>query len=63
MRRLIAAACLSFCAALPAYSAECITSKGAFEQYKQTLSRQAAAAGVGQRGLNALQNARLSDIT
>lgn len=63
MRRFIAAACLSLCAALPAYSAECITSKAAFGQYKQTLAGQAASAGVGQRGLSALQNARLSDIT
>ncbi len=63
MRRLIAAACVSVCAALPAFAAECITSKGAFNQYKQTLAQQAAAAGVGQRGLSALANARLSDIT
>lgn len=63
MRRFIAAVCLSLGAAFPAFSAECITSKGAFPQYKQTLASQAAAAGVGQRGLTALQNARLSDIT
>lgn len=63
MRRFIAAACLSFCATVPAYSAECITSKGAFAQYKQMLAGQAAASGVGQRGLTALQNARLSNIT
>lgn len=63
MRRLIAATCLSICTALPAFSAECITSKGDFSAYKQTLAKQAAAAGVGQRGLAALQAAGLSDIT
>ena len=63
MRRLIAAACLSAFAALPAYAAQCITNKGAFGQYKQTLAQQAAAAGGGQRGLTALQNAQLSGIT
>lgn len=63
MRRLIAAACVSACAALPAFAAECITNKGAFSQYKDTLARQASAAGVGQRGLAALQSAGLSDIT
>jgi membrane-bound lytic murein transglycosylase B len=63
MRRTLAAACISLCAALPAYAAECITSKGAFNQYKQTLARQAASAGVGQRGLAALDAAQVSDIT
>ncbi|MFP7672806.1 lytic murein transglycosylase [Marivita sp. S0852] len=63
MRRLIAAACVSLTAALPAVAAECITNKGAFNQYKQTLAQQAAAAGVGQRGLTALQSAGLSNIT
>lgn len=63
MRRLIAAICLTVCTALPAYSAQCITQKGGFGQYKQTLAQQAASAGVGQRGLTALQNAQLSGIT
>ena len=63
MRQLFAAVGLTICAAFPAFSAECITSKGMFGQYKQTLAQQAAAAGVGQRGLQALQNAQLSGIT
>ncbi|MCK0150993.1 lytic murein transglycosylase [Marivita sp. S6314] len=63
MRRFLAAACLTVCTALPAYAAECITNKGAFNQYKQTLAKQAASAGVGQRGLAALQSAALSNIT
>lgn len=47
----------------PALAARCITSKGQFDAYKQTLAQQAAAAGVGQRGMQALQQARLSGIT
>ncbi|MFC6637564.1 hypothetical protein GV827_18115 [Sulfitobacter sp. JBTF-M27] len=46
-----------------AFAAECITSKGNFGAYKQTLAKQAAAAGIGQRGLQALNAATLSDIT
>ncbi|MEM9697614.1 MAG: lytic murein transglycosylase [Pseudomonadota bacterium] len=44
-------------------AAECITSKANFGSYKQTLGREAAAAGIGNRGMQALQAARLSDIT
>lgn len=49
--------------ATPALAAKCITSQSQFEAYKQTLGQQAAAAGVGQRGMQALQQARLSGIT
>lgn len=63
MRRVLAALCLTLCSSLPVFSAECITSKGAFNQYKQGLARQAASAGVGQRGLQALNSAGLSDLT
>lgn len=49
--------------ATPAMAASCITSKGQFETYKRQLAQQAAASGVGQRGLQALQQARLSGIT
>lgn len=45
------------------FAASCITSKGQFETYKQQLAQQAASAGVGQRGLQALQQAKLSGIT
>lgn len=47
----------------PAMAAKCITNQGQFEAYKQALAQQAAAAGVGQRGMQALQQARLSGIT
>ncbi|MFP7571493.1 lytic transglycosylase domain-containing protein [Marivita sp. S2033] len=63
MRRLIAAALMTACAALPVSAAQCITSQSDFNAYKQNLANQAAAAGVGQRGLAALQAANLSGIT
>ena len=49
--------------ATPLWAASCITSQGQFEAYKQQLAQQAASFGVGQRGLQALQQARLSGIT
>ncbi|MEO0389354.1 MAG: lytic murein transglycosylase [Pseudomonadota bacterium] len=49
--------------AAPSLAASCITQKGAFGAYKATLGQQAQAAGVGQRGMQALSAARLSDIT
>ena len=44
-------------------AASCITEKGAFNSYKNALAQKAAAAGVGQRGLQALGSAQLSGIT
>lgn len=49
--------------ATPALAASCITSKGQFQAYKQQLAQQAASSGVGRRGLQALQQAKLSGIT
>lgn len=49
--------------ATPALAAQCITSQGQFGAYKQGLGQQASAAGIGQRGLQALGNASLSGIT
>lgn len=54
-------ACVLF--ASQSWAATCITSKGKFETYKKQLAREAAASGVGQRGLQALKQARLSGIT
>lgn len=62
MRRTLLAIALSL-TALPAMAAQCITSQGQFGAYKQSLARDAQAAGVGQRGMQALQNAQLSGIT
>ncbi|UWQ17887.1 lytic transglycosylase domain-containing protein [Jannaschia sp. M317] len=49
--------------AAPAMAAQCITSQNQFGAYKAGLAQDAAAAGVGQRGLQALQGATLSGIT
>ena len=63
MRRTLAAACVTLLAAPAAFAAPCITSQGEFPGYKQALSQQASAAGIGQQGLQALQSAQLSGIT
>ena len=63
MRRLLSALALSVLATSPALAANCITSKGAFGTYKTDLAQEAQRNGVGQRGLQALQSAQLSDIT
>lgn len=49
--------------ATPAMAAKCITNQSQFGAFKQVLGQQAAAAGVGQRGMNALQQAKVSGIT
>lgn len=49
--------------ATAAQAASCITDKGSFNGYKSAFAQQAQQAGVGQRGLQALQNAQLSSIT
>lgn len=63
MRRLAFALSAALLAAGPAFAASCITDKGAFNAYKAAFGKEAAAAGVGQRGLQALANAQLSSIT
>ncbi|MFZ5964668.1 lytic murein transglycosylase [Thalassococcus sp. BH17M4-6] len=62
MRRFLSAVAFGLCAT-SAVAAPCITDKGAFGSYKQALSQDAARAGVGQRGMQALAGASLSDIT
>ncbi|MEM9351307.1 MAG: lytic murein transglycosylase, partial [Pseudomonadota bacterium] len=44
-------------------AATCITDKGSFGAYKARFAADAQAAGVGQRGLQALASAGMSDIT
>ncbi|WP_306117183.1 MULTISPECIES: lytic murein transglycosylase [unclassified Roseitalea] len=63
MRKIALA--FAFALAVPsvAGAAQCITSQSQFGAFKQTLAQEAAAAGVGQRGMQALQNAGLSGIT
>lgn len=63
MRRFALSICTSLLMATPVLAANCITSKDAFGSYKSNFAQQAQRAGVGQRGLQALQNASLSSIT
>ncbi|MEM1101914.1 MAG: lytic murein transglycosylase [Pseudomonadota bacterium] len=60
--RLVLAAILGL-APLYAAAATCITDKGSFGAYKALFAEEARAAGIGARGLEALQEARMSDIT
>ncbi len=62
VRNLAVSAILALALATPALAAQCITSKGQFEAYKQGLA-QDARKSVKQRGMQALQAARLSGIT
>lgn len=50
-------------APITASAATCITDKGSFSAYKQRFAADAQTAGVGAAGLQALANARMSDIT
>ncbi|MEP5732357.1 MAG: lytic murein transglycosylase [Sulfitobacter sp.] len=63
IRKLSLFLAVSAAFAAPAIAAECITSKGNFGAYKQSLGKKAAASGLGQRGLQALAGVTLSDIT
>ncbi|MEM7520222.1 MAG: lytic murein transglycosylase [Pseudomonadota bacterium] len=60
---ILLATCVGFGLAGTGVTANCITAKGNFGAYKQHLGKAAAASGVGQRGLQALGAAGLSDIT
>ena len=62
MKSLMLAAAVLI-ASQSAISAECITSKNQFGQYKNALAQRAKSSGIGQRGLNALSQAGLSGIT
>ncbi len=63
MRLTLSALCLSAMAAMPAFAADCITSKGNWSAYKSHFAGDAKSSGVGQRGLQALNGASLSGIT
>ena len=60
LRTLIALAALT---ALPAFAAPCGNDASGFAAWKAQFASEAAAAGVGERGLTALQNARYSQST
>ncbi|WP_299814577.1 lytic murein transglycosylase [uncultured Jannaschia sp.] len=57
-----AAALLAF-AATPALSAQCGNDAGGWENWKRAFGEEAAAAGIGQRGLRALAGARYATRT
>lgn len=63
MFKTFAASAALMIAATSVSAAGCITDKGSFGSYKQGIANDAAAAGVGQRGLQALAAAQLSGIT
>jgi membrane-bound lytic murein transglycosylase B len=50
-------------AATPALAAQCGNDASGWERWKQQFAQEAAAAGIGQRGLSALQNARYATRT
>ncbi|MBZ0215384.1 MAG: lytic murein transglycosylase [Fimbriimonadaceae bacterium] len=59
----LASALASALFATQTWAASCITNQGQFETYKKQLAQQAASSGIGQRGMQTLQRARLSRIT
>ena len=62
-RRILLSAVVAFAVSGPAWGAGCITDTSAFGAYKQAFAQDAARAGVGAAGMQALSDARLSDIT
>lgn len=63
LKTLLAGTTFILTLATPAHAAGCITDKGSFGAYKQRLAQDAAGAGVGGAGMQALASAGLSDIT
>lgn len=63
MKRLLTVAATLLFASHSPLAANCINSQSQFGQYKAALAQKAQAAGVGQRGLAALNAAGLSGIT
>ncbi|MEH6675442.1 MAG: lytic murein transglycosylase [Sulfitobacter sp.] len=62
-QRLATALLLSMGFAAPVAAAQCGNNAGGFEAWKPAFAKEAAAAGVGQRGLDALANARYASST
>lgn len=63
MLKTIAAALTATCLALPAMAATCGNDASGFATWKQQFAQEAAAAGVGQRGLQALANTQYAQRT
>ena len=62
-KRLATALMLSLGFAAPVAAAQCGNNAGGFDAWKPAFAKEAAAAGVGQRGLDALANARYASST
>ena len=62
-QRLATALMLSMGFAAPVAAAQCGNNAGGFDAWKPAFAKEAAAAGVGQRGLDALANARYASST
>ena len=63
MLKITATTLTAVCFALPAIAAPCGNDASGYPTWKQQFAAEAAAAGVGQRGLQALSNARYSQST
>jgi membrane-bound lytic murein transglycosylase B len=63
MRGLLASLCVVAMGSTAVSAATCGNTSGGFPAWKTAFAREAAAAGIGQRGLNALGSARYSNET
>lgn len=63
MRRLVTAFCLSLLTTAPAFAASCGNNSSGFNAWKSEFAKEAQAAGVGERGVNALMAASYSKKT
>ena len=63
VKLVICAAALSLATAMPAFAAQCGNNAGGFEAWKAAFAKEAAAAGVGKRGLAALAGAQYASKT
>ena len=59
MRRFVSALCLSLLTAGPALAASCGNDGSGFNAWKKEFAREAQAAGVKQRGIDALMGGKL----
>src|SRR6056297_2478269 len=63
MRHIVHALCFSLLTAGPALAAGCGNTGSGFDAWKSEFAAEARAAGVGERGINALMGARYSSRT
>lgn len=63
LTKIIVSTAFALAMASASQAATCITSQSGFGTYKQELAARASSSGIGQRGLQALQSAKISGIT